>query len=107
MSIPCLRTKCVFPMLVTAICFVAGCSQPTQSKIKFMETRELDLPYEEAYSAALNDMFGMGLSLQHTDKQSGVISGQSGDHVQRATIHPFFRGLYAVRKVTLMLTGKF
>jgi len=85
---------------------VSGCAQPTQSEIKFLETRELELPYDEAYSAALNAMFGMGLSLQHTDKASGIITGQSGDHVQRASTHPLFRGLCNVTKVTLMLASK-
>jgi len=82
-----------------------GCATLSQADIKARETRELDLPFDEAYSAALNAMFSMGLSIQHTDKASGVITGQSGDHVQRASVGAIWRPLYPVKKVTLMLSA--
>lgn len=84
-----------------------GCApQLTQTEMKFLETRELDGPDADVYEAALNAMFSMGLSIQHTDKQSGIITGQSGDHVQRASVHPLWQPLYPVKKVTLMITPK-
>jgi hypothetical protein len=90
---------------LSALITSSGCATVTQTEIKMLETRELDLPYDAAYNAALNAMFSMGLSIQHTDKASGVISGQSGDHVQRASVGAIWRPLYPVKKVTLMLSA--
>ena len=56
----------------------AGCATSgsmTQAELKFLETREIDLPYQETYAAALNAMFSLGLQITHSDKSSGVISG--------------------------------
>lgn len=83
---------------------LTGCSQMTQSQIRALETREIDAPYDKTYDAALNAMFSMGLSIEHTDKNSGIITGRSGDHIQRASTHWAFRGLVNVKKVTLMIS---
>ena len=56
-----------------------GCAQMTQAEIKFLETRELDLPYDEAYSAAANGLFSLGYSIEHSDKESGILSGRRHD----------------------------
>lgn len=86
---------------------LAGCeSTPTQAEIKFLETRELHLPYAQAYDAALNVMFSMGLSITHTDKGSGVISAQSGDHAHRATMRASQQKKNPVKKVTLMVAPR-
>jgi len=86
---------------------LAGCATtPTQAEIKFLETREIDLPYEEAYTAAVNTMFSMGLTITHTDKASGVISAQSGDHAMRATMSRHQQKKHPVKKVTLMVTPR-
>lgn len=76
----------------------------TQSQIRALETREIDAPYDKVYDASMNAMFSMGLSVQHTDKVSGIITGQVGDHVQRAATHWMFRAFVNVKKVTLMIT---
>lgn len=65
----------VVMMLVVA----SGCSQMTQSEIKALETRELDLPYDEAYRAASNGLFSLGFTIGHSDKESGIISGTRND----------------------------
>lgn len=94
---------------LTALCLAAltGCvSNPTQAEIKFLETREIDLPYEETYTAAVNTMFSMGMTITHTDKASGVISAQSGDHAMRATMRRSQQKKNAVKKVTLMVTPR-
>jgi hypothetical protein len=81
-----------------------GCaSTPNQAELKFLETRELGIPYSPAYDAALNAVFSMGLTITHTDKGSGVISAQSGDHAQRATMSAKQRKEHPVKKVTLMV----
>lgn len=81
---------------------LSGCHTLSQSEIKFLETRDMTLPYQEAYQASLNGMFSMGLHIVHSDKQSGVISGQAGeyDNKRRATSR---RPKQTVRKVTLLL----
>ncbi len=84
----------------------SGCTQMTQSEMKFLETRELDGKYSDVYDAALNAMFSMGLSILHTDKESGIITGQAGDHVQRASVGLIWRPLFPVKKVTLMIRPK-
>jgi hypothetical protein len=85
-----------------------GCLQQqfTQSEIKFLETRDLDLTYRDTYEACLNAMFGMGLLITHTDKESGIITGQSGDYAMRASVPSYQRKKYAVKKATLMVTPK-
>ncbi|UCF32315.1 MAG: hypothetical protein JSV78_08250 [Phycisphaerales bacterium] len=84
---------------------LAGCHRPTQAEIKFLETREVNRPYELTYNACLNAMFSMGMTITHTDKHSGVISAQSGDHAQRADAG-IWKGFYPVKKVTLMVSPR-
>jgi len=57
----------------------SGCSQMTQAEIKALETRELDLPYDEAYRAASNGLFSLGFTIDHSDKESGIITGTRHD----------------------------
>ena len=84
--------------------FLGGCkSSPTQAELKFLETRQLNLPYAQAYDASLNAVFSLGLQITHTDKGSGVISAQSGDHAQRAMMSGKEREENPVKKVTLMI----
>jgi hypothetical protein len=86
-------------------CLIFGCAEKrTQSEVRALETREIDAPYVKVYDASLNAMFSLGLSIQHTDKSSGIITGQSGDHVQRESVGWAWRGLYNVKKVTIMVT---
>jgi len=95
---------CFTQLVLFGACMLApGCASTNQANIKFLETRELDMPYSAAYDAALNAVFSMGLSITHTDKGSGVISAQSGDHAQRATMGAIARAFHPVKKVTLMV----
>ena len=59
--------------------WLAGCSQMTQTEIKMLETRELDLPYDEAYTAASNGLFALGYTIDHSDKASGILTGKKHD----------------------------
>ncbi len=62
--------------LLTAV----GCAPPlTQTEVKFLETRELDLPYDEAYSAAMNGIMSLGFTIDHSDKESGIVTGKRRD----------------------------
>jgi len=93
----------VLILLCGCVLFPGCASTPNQAQLKFLETRELDLPYSNAYDAALNAVFSMGLTITHTDKGSGVISAQSGDHAQRAMMSASVRAEHPVKKVTLMV----
>lgn len=66
-------------MLVSLVALTAGCTQLTQSEIKFLETRELDLAYEEAFTAAANGLFSLGFTVDHSDKDSGILTGSRKD----------------------------
>lgn len=92
--------------LESLVLLCSGCSQMTQSEMKFLESRDLDAPYAEVYDAALNAMFSMGLVISYTDKESGIITGQSGDHAQRASVALIWRPLYPVKKVSLMIKSE-
>jgi hypothetical protein len=61
---------------VLAVSLVVGCKTMTQSEIKFLETRELDLPYDQAYQAAANGLFSLGFPIDHSDKGSGILSAK-------------------------------
>jgi len=63
-------TACVLVLLC------CGCQTLTQAEIKALETRELDLPFDEAYEAAMNGLFSLGFTIDHSDKASGVVSGR-------------------------------
>jgi hypothetical protein len=60
--------------------------QLTQSEIKALETRELDLSFEETYKAAANGLFSLGFTIEHSDKQSGIITGHRKDPQTNARI---------------------
>jgi len=64
---------------VLAVSLVVGCKTMTQSEIKFLETRELDLPYDNAYKAAANGLFSLGFAIDHSDKESGILSARQHD----------------------------
>lgn len=65
-------------LLSIAAILSAGCQTTlTQAEIKFLETRELDLSYEEAYQAAANGLFSLGYAITHSDKESGILSAQN------------------------------
>lgn len=57
----------------------SGCTTMTQTEIKALQTREIDLPYEEAYQAAMNGLFSLGFTIDHSDKASGVVTGKRSD----------------------------
>jgi hypothetical protein len=96
----------VFGMAFSLLAGLTGCSQMTQSEIRALETREIDAPYDKVYDASLNAMFSMGLNICHTDKASGIMAGQNGDHIQRASAGLLWRPLFPVKKVTLMVAPK-
>jgi hypothetical protein len=56
-----------------------GCVQLTQTEIKALETREMDLSYDDAYKAAANGLFSLGFTIEHSDKQSGILTGHRKD----------------------------
>lgn len=62
---------------VTILSF--GCASMTQAEIKALETREMDLPYDEAYQAAMNGLFSLGFTIEHSDKASGIMTGKRSD----------------------------
>ncbi len=98
-----------FAILVVGLALLTslgtGCTHRlTQSEIRFLETRELDASYEEVYGAAMNAIFSMGMTINHSDKASGVISGQSGDHALRASQRS--KKKFLVKKVTLLITPR-
>jgi hypothetical protein len=65
------------PLALVLLALSGGCAtRLTQSEIKFLETRELSLPYSEAYQAAANGLFSLGYSIDHSDKESGVLSSK-------------------------------
>lgn len=66
-------------LTVSVACFLTGCATLTQSEIKFLESRELDLSYNEAYRAAANGLFSLGFTINHSDKESGILTGERHD----------------------------
>ncbi len=65
-------------MMTFAVSF--GCAQQmTQSEIRSLESRELDLTYDKAYSATINGLFALGFTVDHSDKASGVVTGKRHD----------------------------
>ena len=91
-------------MIAAAGCATAG--SMTQAELKFLETREIDLSFHEAYDAALNAMFSLGLQITHSDKSSGVISGQAGDYVMRSTLKKSKQKKNPVKKVSLLISDR-
>ena len=65
-----------FVVVVFVTTTLTGCATITQSEIKFLETREMDLPYDEAYRAAANGLFSLGYAIDHSDKESGILSSK-------------------------------
>lgn len=66
-------------LVLSAIVVSSGCATLTQTEIKALETREMDLPYDDAYQAAMNGLFSLGFTIEHTDKASGVVTGKRHD----------------------------
>ncbi|RME37280.1 MAG: hypothetical protein D6788_09810 [Planctomycetota bacterium] len=68
---------------------LSGCaSSLSQAEIKFLETRDMDLPYAEAYQAAANGLFSLGYTIEHSDKASGILSGRL--HKKKASLSVTF-----------------
>lgn len=76
------RRPRIAPTVALSLCALshcAGCVQMTQSEIKALETREMDLSYDDAYKAAANSLFSLGFTVEHSDKQSGILTGHRKD----------------------------
>lgn len=76
---PCHRIAAFAFTCYGAVIGAFGCSQMTQAEIKYLETREIDLPYDESYRAAMNGLFSLGFTIEHSDKESGVVTGKRND----------------------------
>jgi len=63
-----------------------GCATLSQSEIRFLETRELDLGYDEAYRAAANGLFSLGYAINHSDKASGILGARLVTHVAKSSV---------------------
>lgn len=73
-------TRSLMPCVAFGVLIgLSGCATLTQSEIKALETREMHIPYDDAYQAAMNGLFSLGFSIEHTDKQSGVVTGKRHD----------------------------
>ena len=72
---------CALPLAVGS-----GCTQLSQAEIKALETRELDLPFDEAYQAAANGLFSLGFAIDHSDKDSGVLSSSRSSKVAKLSV---------------------
>ena len=98
-------TMRIFLCLTGAMAFTTGCASNklTQSEIKYLQTRQIDRPFHQTYDAALNAMFGLGYSITHTDKQSGIIAAQLGDYGHQSMMSAKEREENPVQKVTLMV----
>lgn len=69
----------VTALLIILVVGKSGCAPLTQAEIKALETREIDLPYDEAYRAAANGLFSLGFTVEHSDKVSGILTGHRKD----------------------------
>lgn len=47
-----------------------------QAEIKNFETRMIDAPYDEVFSAGIEALFDLGYTITHSDKTAGIITGQ-------------------------------
>ena len=95
--------------LIPAVILVSStsCTRTlSQAQIKFLETRELRSPYSQVYNGALNAIFSLGMTINHSDKTSGVITGQTGDYAHRAGMSAWQRRKHPVKKVTLLITSR-
>ena len=104
---PAIAARCVL-IALCAIVPVGGCATPSwsQAEVKFLETREVHRSYEEVYDGALNAMFSLGITIDHSDKASGVVTGQSGDYAFRSQLQGRTKKHYQVKKVTLLITPR-
>jgi len=66
-------------LVVVVLSTCSGCATMSQAEIKALETREMHISYDEAYQAAMNGLFSLGFSIEHTDKASGVVTGRRHD----------------------------
>ncbi len=100
---PICRTSLV-SILVLPLMTASGCAlSRSQAELKFLETREIRSPYASTYDGALNAIFSLGMTIEHSDKASGVITGQSGDYAYRANLTKKEKKKNPVKKVTLLL----
>lgn len=47
-----------------------------QAAITALETRTIDASFEQVYSAATEGLFDLGYTIEHSDKNSGIIVGE-------------------------------
>ena len=86
---------------------LTGCAHTmTQSEIRFLETRDLHRTFDQTYDAAVNALFSLGLTIDHSDKNSGIITGTAGDYGHKASLSSWKQSKYHVKKVTLLVTPR-
>lgn len=57
-------------------CATTGAGKMSQAAIKNFETRTIDAPYEAVFAAATEALFDLGYIIQHSDKASGILTGE-------------------------------
>jgi hypothetical protein len=61
-------------------CILPGCAttgiEMGQATITAFETRTIDSSFEQVYLAATEVLFDLGYTIQHTDKNTGIIVGE-------------------------------
>ena len=70
----------LIPLLI-AMLFIAGCASsqeitPGQLAMRAMEVRPIDAPYDIAYRAATHALFALGLTITHSEKESGIFTNK-------------------------------
>ena len=71
------RCAIVLALLVSILPGIGCAHQMTQAEIGAMETRRVDAPYDDTYLAATGVLFDLGYTITHSDKASGLITGEN------------------------------
>ena len=94
-------------LLLFIMSAASGCAHTlTQAEIRYLETRELHRSFDQTYDASINALFSLGLTIEHSDKSSGVITGQGGDYGHKSMLKKKKQKKYHVTKVTLLVTPR-
>ncbi len=94
-------------LLLFIMSVASGCAHTlTQAEIRYLETRDLHRSFDQTYDASINALFSLGLTIEHSDKSSGIITGQAGDYGHKSLLKKKKKKKYHVRKVTLLVTPR-
>lgn len=103
-------TVLVLALVCLPACLFLENTQISQAEIKALETREIAVSLDRAYTAAIQALFDLGYIIRHSEKEAGIVVGEQQQTTTtwvpgEGNRPGYFRPVVTTYTVTLLLAS--